>query len=668
MTHPTYFVLTIFILIILFIIMQSDRKWLDSDNRLTRVQSELMYTMLGFCVVDTFWGILASKVWFNTTMFFIVSTLFHLSVGFISLVWLEFVLEYLYEFIHRKTLYRSVAGILVSTQYLLLVANIWVPTIFSIDEAGDYHLAPLHIYSISIQNVMFVGIAVLAMIGAKRAKSKEKKSHMNAVLLFVLAPIIAGGFQYVFPEYPFHTMGYAIGCITIQAYVIMATKREENDSERVDMRRVLQALTNNYDIICQYNLDTGEEKVYRSNDVFVNDFSTVRQLETFEEKVESYAERYIVPISQKSFIEQMHPDRIWGHVQDGREYVVRHLDYIRSETLWYETRVIRAAGVGLSREILVSYRNVNDEVLEEKKKQREELAREEQLIRISNTDELTGFLNRHAYVETLKEYEDGNLPGSLMIVSFDVNGLKDVNDTLGHSAGDELIKGAANCIRQCFGTYGTVYRVGGDEFIAVLKIQPQNAEILLNDFGQTIISWEGNEVSNLSVAVGYALGIDYPNYSMLQLTELADKRMYENKAKMYEDRGVDRKGKLTALNTLCKVYSKIIRVNLNKNNFSIIQLLPEEREVAEDLNGDYTRFVELLIEKKMIHEGDAGFFKEKMTLDYLVPYFMDNTNMSFYYRRFENGEYVKSFMEILRTQEFTEENMDVFMYVKKMEG
>ena len=52
--------------------------------------------------------------------------------------------------------------------------------------------------------------------------------------------------------------------------------------------------------------------------------------------------------------------------------------------------------------------------------------------------------------------------------SVDVNGLKKVNDTKGHTAGDELIKGAANCLTLAVGNNGKVYRTGGDEFMAVL--------------------------------------------------------------------------------------------------------------------------------------------------------------------------------------------------------
>lgn len=50
----------------------------------------------------------------------------------------------------------------------------------------------------------------------------------------------------------------------------------------------------------------------------------------------------------------------------------------------------------------------------------------------------------------------------------DLNGLKHINDHFGHSAGDELIIGAARCIERAFAGYGECYRIGGDEFCAIL--------------------------------------------------------------------------------------------------------------------------------------------------------------------------------------------------------
>nr|MCR5099910.1 sensor domain-containing diguanylate cyclase [Butyrivibrio sp.] len=98
----------------------------------------------------------------------------------------------------------------------------------------------------------------------------------------------------------------------------------------------------------------------------------------------------------------------------------------------------------------------------------EEKKQEEQLIYKSRTDELTGLLNRRAYEEDIYEQNDFPAKDYFVSMSLDVNGLKVVNDTLGHAAGDELLIGASYCMNKSFGSYGKIYRTGGDEFIVIL--------------------------------------------------------------------------------------------------------------------------------------------------------------------------------------------------------
>ncbi|MBO4514613.1 MAG: diguanylate cyclase [Lachnospiraceae bacterium] len=86
-------------------------------------------------------------------------------------------------------------------------------------------------------------------------------------------------------------------------------------------------------------------------------------------------------------------------------------------------------------------------------------------------DPLTGVKNKLAYLEKLKEMEIGMEGGALKeygVVVFDLNGLKKINDTLGHEAGDQYIKDASKYICQTF-KHSPVYRIGGDEFVAILE-------------------------------------------------------------------------------------------------------------------------------------------------------------------------------------------------------
>lgn len=94
-------------------------------------------------------------------------------------------------------------------------------------------------------------------------------------------------------------------------------------------------------------------------------------------------------------------------------------------------------------------------------------------------DSLTNIPNRMMFQRSLKQY---NHKKKVIIISLDLNGLKKINDSLGHFNGDELLFLAAQNLNETFRPYGTVYRIGGDEFCILCKnISVKFAEVLLED-------------------------------------------------------------------------------------------------------------------------------------------------------------------------------------------
>ena len=87
--------------------------------------------------------------------------------------------------------------------------------------------------------------------------------------------------------------------------------------------------------------------------------------------------------------------------------------------------------------------------------------RREALRSVAETDTLTNLPNRYRFEKYILSAGDSGY--SLAILMFDINYLKETNDTLGHSAGDELIQKVAHCISSCFGENS--FRIGGDELL-----------------------------------------------------------------------------------------------------------------------------------------------------------------------------------------------------------
>lgn len=99
--------------------------------------------------------------------------------------------------------------------------------------------------------------------------------------------------------------------------------------------------------------------------------------------------------------------------------------------------------------------------------------------RLAKEDRLTGMKNRRAFEELMTEVEkNADSYQNLFLVFMDLNRLKNVNDTMGHHTGDEMIIAAARCIEKAFSGMGSCFRIGGDEFCAVLPDTSLNAEQL----------------------------------------------------------------------------------------------------------------------------------------------------------------------------------------------
>ena len=165
-----------------------------------------------------------------------------------------------------------------------------------------------------------------------------------------------------------------------------------------------------------------------------------------------------------------------------------------------------------------------------------EKRKEEQLLRSSTTDELTRCYNRRAYEQDIKKLTADK---KFLYLSADVNGLKAVNDRLGHAAGDELLCGVAGCMKQSFEDYGKVYRIGGDEFVTILFTDEEQFGIIKQNFDLLVDNWSGDTVPHMSVSCGAVWSDERQWESVREIAKLADQRMYEKKAKHYVRRKSD---------------------------------------------------------------------------------------------------------------------------------
>ena len=153
----------------------------------------------------------------------------------------------------------------------------------------------------------------------------------------------------------------------------------------------------------------------------------------------------------------------------------------------------------------------------------------------ASRDALTGVKNKYAYVDAEqqldREIEDGSAEFAVSV--FDVNGLKEINDTLGHQAGDQLLRDACKMICDTF-KHSPVFRIGGDEF-AVLS-RGQDYESISRLVGAMAAQNARNgEAGEVVVACGMAK-YQKGDACVEDVFRRADAQMYQNKRMLKKQR------------------------------------------------------------------------------------------------------------------------------------
>jgi diguanylate cyclase (GGDEF)-like protein len=163
-----------------------------------------------------------------------------------------------------------------------------------------------------------------------------------------------------------------------------------------------------------------------------------------------------------------------------------------------------------------------------------------ELGRLSGTDELTGIVNRRTAILVLEKQFGLCLRNRsvLSVAFFDLDGLKAINDALGHAAGDEYIKSSCALLAKAVRNTDTVGRLGGDEFLAVLPdCDIAGAEAMGRRARTLVDEWNhvGGRSYTMSFSVGFAssreIAAEAAHPTATALVELADSRMYDDKAR-----------------------------------------------------------------------------------------------------------------------------------------
>lgn len=526
MVHSLYWIsaLTFALVLIAIYIHDGNRKteYLAEDAAFHR----LLLWMILFCVQDAFWGLSASDAIKSRDVLFFASVVFHSATVLTTLFWLKYVLTYLGALVSHPKRYLGFAYFIIAFQAVLLIMNFFTPTVFFVGEDYCYHTAYLRPFAFANQYIIYFIVAMFAVHHFFNARGTAKKKFRN-VIMFALAQLLSGVFQYLYPDGPFYSIGYFLGTIIIHVFIV--------STDRDELRR-----------------------------------------------------------------------------------------------LHYEKK--------MSKQIELSY-----------------------------TDSLTGLSNRRAFEADLLKYPEVPAESNFTYLSIDLNGLKNTNDNLGHDAGDEIISGAAECLRRSLGSYGKIYRIGGDEFAAIIFTEREKLRDILSDLERNSLKWQGKPAAELSLSVGAAAKAEFPDMTVTELIKIADKRMYNAKAEHYSRRGIDRRGQQSAFAALCASYAKVLKVNLTDDSFRIIFIHPDETSSPVYSEKIFTWLHEFGCSGQVYTE-DVPEYLAKVDPEFLREYFHRGKNsLHIFYHRRSGDIYRQVMMEMIPAEDYSDENQNLYLLVKDID-
>ena len=320
------------------------------------------------------------------------------------------------------------------------------------------------------------------------------------------------------PNDPAHII---VGVMNIDDQV----KREKTlVEENALFNHVAMALASRYEVIYRVNVETNEYYEFSSSEKYTklevgikgDDFFADSQKNMKNDIYEEDYEMMSRAINKEYIMTQLeHMGKIYLHYRlnlDGRPQ--------------YVSLIIMRLGSD-SQYIIVALENIDAT----KRREMEFEAKIGTAIDMANKDALTGVKNKHAYVSAethINEQIDAELDGlEFAIAVCDINGLKQVNDKQGHSAGDQFIKDACAIICEVF-DHSPVYRIGGDEFVVVMRGSDyENRYDLIKRFYN--IQVDNRHKGLVTLAYGMAEFFPEKDLTVQDVFERADDLMYENK-------------------------------------------------------------------------------------------------------------------------------------------
>ena len=315
-----------------------------------------------------------------------------------------------------------------------------------------------------------------------------------------------------------------IGVNNIDAQIKHQEAAERVKEERITYGRI-NALSGDFINIYAVNPETDSYVQYsKGNDI--QGFGLSKTGDYFFDKMIRKCKKVVSVDDIDMFLGSFSKEQVLSKIEESGMYILNFRMIHKDSLIYVSLKAVRSSENNQDY-LLFGLVNIDDQV-----KREQEYAHMLSVARTeANTDTLTGVKNKHAYVDIEarmdRMIEDGEVP-EFAIVVLDLNGLKEINDTLGHAEGDNYLKRGCELICKVF-KHSPVYRIGGDEFSVIAQgIDYENIDKLMKKLEKKNI--ENKKKKDVVVAGG--MSRFNQNDSFSDVFERADHNMYENKKKL----------------------------------------------------------------------------------------------------------------------------------------
>ena len=308
-----------------------------------------------------------------------------------------------------------------------------------------------------------------------------------------------------------------------QTFVGLFIDIDENKRNEIDLMEqfnIVNALSRDYANILTINLTTRTVKPIKLGgyipESFMENYSADSSYDTF---FTEYIEHRVYSEDKAFMNEAIALDTIIEKLNNSDEYSSSYRIEENGELHFYEFKYMKLN----TDTIIVGIMNIDKIVNDAKEK--------EKLIVLSETDRMTGLLNRVSGEQKVEENLK-NGKGGLFIL-LDIDHFKSINDTLGHGVGDQVIIQVANCLKTAFREHDIVFRLGGDEFSAyAAEVDDKKiANSIINRFIDNLKTIEISELgdSKITASIGAIILEQGEPADFADNYKLIDKGVYESK-------------------------------------------------------------------------------------------------------------------------------------------